>query len=261
MDNRLANSIKVVLVEPSHPGNIGATARAMKTMGMERLVLVRPQRFPDPQAEWRAAGAKDVLARAVVVGDLNEALKDATFVVGTTARTRRMAWRQANPKAAASEMLAKAEHGEVALMFGREADGLSNDELDLCHLHVCIPASAAYGSLNLAMAVQVICYELRSAFLAGQGEGQGELESDQTWDRPRATHEQVEHLIAHFEALIEGLEFLPSEHHRVVMRRIRRMIGRIEPDVTEVSMLRGVLSAFEKQIESELKRNSYTDKT
>ncbi len=236
--------IKIVLVEPSHPGNIGAAARAMKTMGLARLVLVRPKRFPDPQAEWRAAGAKDVLSRAQIADELSEALADATFVVGTTARARRMTWRQASPKLAAPEVLAKAERGEVALLFGREADGLANNELDLCHLHVCIPASPVYGSLNLAMAVQVLCYELRSACIDRQMSG----EQAQAWDRPQAKFEQVEHLFAHLESLMESLEFLPNEQHAVVMRRIRRMVGRIEPDVTEVSMLRGILSAIEKQI-------------
>ncbi|MCY4277542.1 MAG: RNA methyltransferase [Gammaproteobacteria bacterium] len=244
MNSSLAQRIRIVLVEPSHPGNIGAAARAMKTMGLSKLVLVRPKRFPDPQAEWRAAGARDVLERVSTTSNLREAISDATFVVGTTARARRMAWRQLSPRLAAPEILVKAEHGEVAVIFGREADGLSNDELDLCHLHVCIPASSAYGSLNLAMAVQVVCYELRCAYLEGQGEAMHPL----AWDRPRATSEQVEHLFAHLESLTNSLEFLPGEHHTVVMRRIRRMIGRIEPDVTEVSMLRGILSAIEKQI-------------
>ncbi len=240
----LTQRIRIVLVEPSHPGNIGAAARAMKTMGLTQLVLVRPKRFPDPQAEWRAAGAKDVLTSADVVDDLREAISEASFVVGTTARSRRMAWRQAIPRVAAPEMIAKAEYGVVAVMFGREADGLANEELDLCHLHVCIPASPAYSSLNLAMAVQVLCYELRSAMLDGQDQGA----HPRAWDRPRAASEQVEHLFAHIESLTNSLEFLPGEHHTVVMRRIRRMIGRIEPDVTEVSMLRGILSAIEKQI-------------
>ena len=253
MTNLLAESIKIVLVEPSHPGNIGAAARAMKTMGLARLVLVRPQRFPDAQAEWRAAGAKDVLTGVVIANDICEALGDATFVVGATGRTRRMAWRQASPRAGAAEMIAKASHGEVALVFGREADGLNNDELDLCHLHVKIPASKAYGSLNLAMAVQVVCYELRLAWIEAV---QGGDQPCENWDRPRATSTQIEHLFAHLESIMGGLAFLPDEQHAVVMRRIRRMIGRIEPDITEVSMLRGMLSAIEKQVGE----RSYTDR-
>ena len=244
MDKALEHRIKIVLVEPSHPGNVGAAARAMKTMGLTRLALVRPKRFPDAQAEWRAAGAKDVLAGATIVEDLREALQQATFVVGTTARARRMAWRQASPRDAASEVLAKAALGEVALVFGREADGLANDELDLCQLHVCIPASPAYSSLNLAMAVQVLCYELRLAWLESGQSGP----VAPAWDRPRATAAQVEQMFKHIETLMGALEFLPDERHSVVMRRIRRMIGRIEPDVTEVSMLRGLLSAIDKQL-------------
>ena len=244
MQQGLAEQLRIILVEPSHPGNVGATARAMKTMGLSQLVLVRPKRFPDPQAEWRAAGAKNVLADVEIADDLPAALAGCHFAVGTTARPRRMAWRQAGPRDAVPEMLAKALHGEVAVVFGREADGLTNDELDLCQLHICIPASDAYSSLNLAMAVQIVCYELRIAWLSGVGRDS----PTQDWDRPRANLEQIEHFHTHFERLVKALEFLPNEHHGVVMRRMRRMIGRIEPDQTEISMLRGLLSAIEKQM-------------
>ncbi len=243
MSEPLAN-IRVVLVEPAHPGNIGAAARAMKTMGLSRLVLVRPQRFPDPQAMWRAAGAKDVLSQARQVQDFSAAIADCQFVAGTTARARRMAWQLSTPRMAAPELIARATSTQVALVFGREADGLDNDELDLCHLHLGIPVSDAYGSLNLAMAVQVLCYELRLAWLQAEcGE-----QPTPAWDRPAASMAQLEALYAHYDDLIGRLEFLPDEHHSVVMRRIRRMMSRIEPDVTEVSMWRGLLSAIDRQL-------------
>ena len=216
----------------------------MKTMGLSNLVLVRPRRYPDPQAEWRAAGAKDLLGDSLVVDGLDEAVADSIFVAGTTARPRRMAWRLATPREAAPELLEKARQGKVSVLFGREADGLTNDELDLCHLHLRIPASEAYGSLNLAMSVQILCYELRLAAL----EEQGNQVLDAKWDRPPASTQEVEQLFEHCETLIGKLEFLPGEHHGVVMRRIRRLMSRIEPDVTEVSMLRGLISAIEKQL-------------
>ena len=216
----------------------------MKTMGFSDLALVRPRRFPDPQAEWRAAGAKDVLEETLVVDGLGDAVADSIFVAGTTARPRRMSWRLATPRDAAPELLEKARHGQVSVLFGREADGLTNEELDMCHLHLRIPASEAYGSLNLAMSVQILCYELRLALL----EGQGELVLGEKWDRPPASTVEIERLFEHCETLIAKLDFLPGEHHAVVMRRIRRLMSRIEPDVTEVSMLRGLISAIERQL-------------
>ena len=236
-------SVRIVLVEPSHPGNIGAAARAMKTMGLSKLYLVRPLRFPDPQAQWRAAGAKDLLESVRVVDSLAEALSECVLVVGTTARHRRMAWRHASPRETTRNVLDKTKQGAVALVFGREADGLRNDELDMCHLHVRIPTSGSYASLNLAMAVQILCYELRLRTLEEEESG-----DEDVWDRPAARHGEVELLIGHTQEIIEKLEFLPSEHHLIVMRRIRRLLARIEPDATEVSMLRGLLSAIEKQL-------------
>ncbi len=216
----------------------------MKTMGLSDLVLVSPRRFPDPQAEWRAAGAKDLLRQTLVVDDLADAIADSVFVAGTTARARRMSWPLTTPRSGARELLEKARQGQVSILFGREADGLTNDELDMCHLHLRIPASEVYGSLNLAMSVQILCYELRLAEL----EGEGEEALDAKWDRPPASKKEVEQLFEHCETLITKLDFLPGEHHHVVMRRIRRLMSRIEPDITEVSMLRGLLSAIEKQL-------------
>lgn len=218
----------------------------MKTMGLRDLVLVRPRRFPDPQAEWRAASAKDLLRETLVADDLADAIADSVFVAGTTARARRMSWPLATPRTAAAELLGKARQGKVSILFGREADGLTNDELDMCHLHLRIPASEAYGSLNLAMSVQILCYELRLAEL----EGEGDEVPGAKWDRPPASKQEVEQLFEHCETLVTKLNFLPVEHHRVVMRRIRRLMSRIEPDVTEVSMLRGLLSAIEKQLKN-----------
>ncbi len=158
--------VRIVLVETSHPGNIGGAARAMKTMGLEQLWLVRPGRYPDPQAEWRAAGALDVLDRAVVVDSLDAAIADCTLVIGTSTRARRIPWPLLTRARSRRRTCAReSSRSPIAVLFGRETSGLTNDELQRCHLHLQIPANPAYPSLNVAMAVQVVCYELYLATL------------------------------------------------------------------------------------------------
>ena len=152
--------IRIVLVEPNHPGNIGGAARAMKTMGLSSLAVVNPARFPDPQAEWRAAGAQDVVESAEVFGSVEDAIADCNWVVGTSTRSRRIPWPVKSVEDAAAELLALPDGSRAAVLFGRETNGLSNEELMLCHCHLQIPANPDYPSLNLAMAVQVVCYEL-----------------------------------------------------------------------------------------------------
>ncbi len=226
--------IRVVLVEPSHPGNIGGAARAMKTMGLSDLALVNPGRYPDPQAEWRAAGAQDVLGDARVFDSLDAAIADAQWVVGTSTRVRRIPWPLEKAETVAAGILERLAHQRIAILFGRETSGLANEELQKCHCHLVIPANPAYSSLNLAMAVQVVCYEIyRQLDTVG-------LESSQ-WDRAPATAAELEGLIGHFQDVLTRSGFLDPENPGQTMTRLRRLLTRITPDETEVAMLRGVL--------------------
>ena len=229
----LAN-VRIVLVEPSHPGNIGGAARAMKTMGLADLALVNPGRFPDPQAEWRAAGASDVLEAATVYGNLDEAIADRHWVVGTSTRVRRIPWPLETAESVAAEVVRRAGRERIAVLFGRETSGLSNDELQKCHKHLVIPASPDYSSLNLAMAVQVVCYELYRQL------GEVQLDTGE-WDRAPATAAELEALLAHFEQALAAVGFLDPANPGQTMTRLRRLFTRIVPDETEVQMLRGML--------------------
>ena len=232
------DNIRIVLVATSHPGNIGAAARAMKTMGLSRLVLVNPKRYPDPQAEWRAASATDVLDDCQVCASLDEAIADCHWVVGASARPRRIPWPVADARDSAKKLLAEANAGQVAVLFGREADGLSNEELQRCNAHLRIPASPEYPSLNLAMAVQVVAYELFAAQSAP-------LESE--WDRPPATAAEVEALLTHLERLLVAADFLDPQNPGQTLTRLRRLAARAGLDQTEVRMLRGIATQLEKQ--------------
>ncbi len=240
------DNIRIVLVNTSHPGNIGGVARAMKNMGLGRLYLVEPRQFPDAQAEWRAASATDVLERAVVCSTLSEAIADCQFVVGTSARERRIPWPLQDARRCA-ERAALASTGEqVAILFGREDRGLTNEELQLCNLHLNIPTSAEYSSLNLAMAVQIVCYELRMA--AGGGAARDGAPEDAGWDAPFATHENMERFYAHLERTLAALEFLDPKAPRQLMARLRRLYGRVRLDEMELNILRGILTETDKWI-------------
>jgi tRNA (cytidine32/uridine32-2'-O)-methyltransferase len=228
------SNIRVVLVEPSHPGNIGGAARAMKTMGLSDLALVNPDRFPDPQAQWRAAGAQDVLEATEVFDSVEAAIRDAQWVVGTSTRVRRIPWPLMKAEEAIAGIVERYETQKIAILFGRETSGLSNEELQKCHCHLVIPANPEYSSLNLAMAVQVVAYELYRQLEATP------LDTDQ-WDRSPATSMQLEGLIEHFERVLIESEFLDPTNPGQTMTRLRRLLTRITPDETEVQMLRGVL--------------------
>lgn len=234
--------IRIVLVEPSHPGNIGAVARAMKTMGLGRLVLVAPEQFPDQQATWRAVWANDVLESAVVVDTLDEAVADCAYVVGTCARDQRLPWPVLDPRRAAKEMSDKSLQGEVAILFGREDNGLSNDELMRCNLHLAIPTSDAYNSLNLAMAVQIVCYELHMLVT----EGELPRESNAQWDEPLATQENIERFYVHLEETLSQIGFLNPAAPRKLMPRLRRLYNRLAMDEMELNILRGILTETQK---------------
>ena len=233
--------VRIVLVAPSHPGNIGAAARAMKTMGLADLALVRPERFPDPQAEWRAAAAVDVLRRATVCESLAAAVAGCSLVAAASARRRHVPWPWATAADFARQVAdrpAPAAARPVAVLFGREASGLTNAELEACQLHVEIPAHPAYPSLNLAMAVQVVCYELRQAQLRRAG-GQP---AAAPWDRPLAGAEALAGLYQHLEDVLRDIGFLhTTDSAPATMTRLKRLLGRVALDETEVAMLRGVL--------------------
>lgn len=237
--------LRIVLIQTSHPGNIGASARAMKTMGLSDLRLVSPVRYPSAEATALASGADDLLAGTPVYEDLDEALTGCRLVMGTSARQRSLRWPQLNPREAAAALVEAADQGPVALLFGRERSGLSNEELDRCHSLVTIPANEAYSSLNLAAAVQVLCYELRMAALERQAP---EAENPQTLapeDQP-ASAEALEDFYAHLERALIHLDFLDPNNPRHLIRRLRRLYGRAVPTVSEVNILRGILTAAEK---------------
>ncbi len=231
--------VRVVLSRTSHPGNIGAAARAMKTMGLSQLVLVSPQAFPDPVATARAAGADDILAGARVVGSLAEALEGTVFAAALTARRRELAVPMKWAREAAGDLIGRAAFGDVALVFGNETVGLSNDDVALCHMPVKIPVSAVYSSLNLGAAVQVMSYELRMAALAPGEAPAVEFEP--------ATHEQIEGFFEHLDRAITASGFFSPTNSKRLWPRLRRLFGRIRLEKDEINILRGMLSAFEKK--------------
>lgn len=246
-------NVRIVLVETSHSGNIGAVARAMKNMGMNNLYLVQPASFPDEASYARAAGAADVLDRARVVESLSDAIDDCVLVLGTSARGRKVPWPVIPPPRAAEETFRHAVQGPVALVFGRENHGLSNDELQRCHFHIHIPSNQEYSSLNLAMAVQVVCYELRMFYLRQLEEGESGPQllpmtrpSDQGWDQPLAQVADVEGFFQHLEEVLVDIEFHRRDRPRQLMTRLRRLFQRAQLDQMEINILRGILTSVQK---------------
>lgn len=246
MTESVFSNISVVLVNTSHPGNIGASARAMRNMGLTRLVLVQPKEFPSGVAVGRAAAAVELLDRALVVDSLSEAIADCGLVIGASARSRSIPWPLLTPEQCARKALAEAGGNRVALVFGREDTGLSNEELQLCHYHVRIPSDPDYSSLNLAAAVMVICYELHKAALPGEIDDSGIIERE--WDQEMATGEAVEHFYQHLERVLVTIDFHDPENPRQLMQRLRRLFGRIRIDVMEMNILRGMLTHIEKNL-------------
>lgn len=237
----LTDRIRIVLVGTQHPGNIGSAARAIKTMGLSRLVLVAPEKAPNAESAALAAGADDVLEAAGCFDSLAEAVADCRLVLGCTARARRVQLEELPPREAATRALAAAaEEGEVALVFGRERTGLENSELQLCHAAVHIPANPDYSSLNLAMAVQVLAYELRLAVLAAAPDGASEARSE-----PRnvpASHEQLEGFFAQLGDTLDAIDFHKGRAPESAMRKLRRLYLRADLDEREVRLLRGILA-------------------
>jgi tRNA (cytidine32/uridine32-2'-O)-methyltransferase len=233
-------SIRIVLVGTTHPGNIGAVARAMKNMGLSDLALVEPKKFPHKEAIARASGAVDVLENATVVDSLDEALADCVFTAGASARSRTINWPCMEPRECAAKLLHESQAGPVAAVFGPEKYGLTNAYLDLCDTLLTIPTNPDFSSLNLGMAVQILTYELRAA---GIDRDQPNYETD----GPLATGADMEHFYAHLESVLTELQFLDPQNPRLLMRRLRRLFIRANPDQNEVNILRGILSAVDKK--------------
>ena len=235
----LADSPRVVLVGTQHPGNIGSAARAMKTMGLGRLMLVAPERFPDRDAYALSAGANDVLDRAEVHATLADALADCRLVIATTARQRTVPMPELSPREGAQRIIEAQSLGQVALVFGRERTGLENEELQLCHAAICIQANPDYSSLNLAAAVQVVAYEWRMATLAMRGPQVAAIADPD--DLP-ADHAQMESFFSHLGAFLDDIDFHKGKAPDMVTQRLRRLFLRAHPDPRELRILRGILS-------------------
>jgi TrmH family RNA methyltransferase len=233
--------VQIVLVGTTHPGNIGATARAMKNMGLSRLVLVDPLRFPAAEATARASGAVDILHQAHCVATLADALRDSVLVFGTSARQRSITWPVLTPRACAAQALQTA--APVSLVFGREHSGLSNEELDLCHYLIQIPTNADYASLNLAAAVQVLCYELRLTALAETAPPPADLAP---LDRPVSAQE-MQLFYEHLQQTLIDLAFLNPAQPGQLMRRLHRLFNRAQPTHSEMNILRGILTAAQRK--------------
>ncbi len=244
------DNVRIVLVETSHPGNIGATARAMKNMTLSELALVSPKNYPEIKGQGkayaRASGATDVLYDATIYNSLAEAIADCDLVIGASARLRAVTWPELNPREMAEKIFAlntenKVNYGKTAIVFGREDAGLNNDEMDLCQYLVHIPANAEYTSLNIAAAVQVLCYELYMTALLSKGDI-----AKAANDHPMATSAEIEYFYEHLEQTLVDIRFLDPSNPMQLMRRLRKLFNRCGLDKIEVNILRGILTAVSR---------------
>ena len=233
-------SIRIVLVGTTHPGNIGAVARAMKNMGLTDLALVEPKLFPHADATARASGAEDVLKNATVVDTLAEAIQGCVFVAGASARSRALAWPTMEPRECAAKFHELSSEGVVAAVFGPEKSGLANSDLDHCDTLLSIPTDPDFSSLNLAMSVQVLSYEIRMATMGGTA-------AHYEADAPLASSDELELFYGHLEKVMIELDFLKPDNPRHLMRRLRRLFVRAQVDKNEVNILRGFLAAIDKK--------------
>jgi|TARA_B110000438_G_scaffold297325_1_gene343535 tRNA (cytidine32/uridine32-2'-O)-methyltransferase len=240
-----SNSIKFVLVGTTHPGNIGASARAIKNMGFNKLSLVDPKDYPNNDALYRAKAAKDVLENSEVHDHLSKATKNCQLIIGTSARNRKVPWPVVSPKQAGREVANYLNSGskEIAIVFGREDRGLTNEELGMCNLHVHIPTDEDYSSLNLSQAVQILSYELRLAMLSEE-----EVDAKNEWDVELANSDQTERLINHMDELMQEVEFYDTQNPRKLLTRVRRFFKRSQIDVMEANIFRGLFSAIQKRM-------------
>ena len=236
----IKNKFEFILVEPSHPGNIGASARAIKNMGFKNLSLVKPKGFPDDEAYYRAKGAKDILENAKIFNDLASALKDSTLIFGTSARTRTIPW----PTKTSSELKDSLDNdlkninSKICFVFGREISGLSNEELQMCDYHIKIPTDEDFSSINLSHSVQIISYILKME-IDNQDQNLNEEQSSLTF-------QDNEYLIEHFDEVMKKIDFYDQENPKQVKTRIRRLVKRLKPDKLEMGILRGFLSKIEQ---------------
>ncbi len=239
----LLNQVRIVLVNTSHTGNIGSAARAMKTMGLSDLVLVDPVNPIDSHASALAAGATDILGNCRTVATLEEAISDCQLVIGTSARSRTLSWPMVEPRECGQKLISEAKNAPVALVFGRENSGLTNEELQQCNFHVCIPANPEYSSLNLAMAVMTLSYEVRMAFLESQAAPQ--VEED---DTAYPSGEQMGLFYEHLERTLDETGFIIKKHPGQVMTKLKRLFNRARPEEQELNILRGMLSSINKVV-------------
>lgn len=245
----MLSNIRVVLVGTSHPGNIGSTARAMKTMGLSNLYLAEPRVQPDGQSIALAAGAADLIKDITIVDSLTEAIKDCSLVIATSARSRTLDWPMLVPKEAGEKLALESAKGPVAIVFGRENHGLSNEELQECTYHVSIPANPEYSSLNLAQAVQIICYETRMAHLA--------LDDQETIEEEYPLSEDLQRFYVHLESTLTKTNFIIKNHPGQIMTKLKRLFSRARIETAEMNILRGILTSIDKKMPQE---NSKDDK-
>ena len=245
----MLDDIRFVLVNTSHPGNIGGVARAMKNMGISQLALVDPERYPDAQATARASGADDVLAKAEVYETLDDALADCDLVFGASARLRKLSWPQLNPREMVEQVFSQPVGTRIAMVLGREHSGLTNEELERCHYLVHIPSNPEYSSLNIAAAAQVLAYELYAHWLSLQETLQNPNVASDTSidDEPFASAQDMERFYEHLNGTLTEIGFLQTEHPRKMMRRLRRLFNRARPDRVELNILRGILTTIQKR--------------
>lgn len=245
----LLQRVRVILINTTHPGNIGATARAMKVMGLGNLHLVTPKIFPHAEATALASGADDLLQHAHVHDSLDTALAGCGLVLGTSARLRSLAMPQLDARQAAQRALAETHRHDIALLFGRERYGLTNEEMQCCHSLVHIPSNPDYSSLNLAQAVQIMCYELRISAMGSAGGALGQL------DYEPVDGLQMERFYAHLEQALLDIRFLNPEQPKKLMMRLRRLFNRARPDQNEVNILRGILTSAQEAANRQAKKN------
>ncbi len=236
--SKMLPNIRIVLVNTSHPGNIGASARAMKTMGLSNLCLVAPKLYPHVNANEMASGALDVLGQASVFATLEEAIADCNLVVGTSARSRAIPWPMLSPREFAEKAVSEAKTTNIAVVFGREQSGLTNEELQCCHYHIQIPSNPDYASLNIAAAVQVIAYELRVAGMTNT--------TELKWEDEHVSAKDMQGFYEHLERTLIQIDFLNPKVPRQLMPRLQRLFNRIRLERMELNILRGILNAVVK---------------
>lgn len=260
--------VRIVMVNTTLPANIGSALRAMKTMGLSKLVLVAPKTYPHPDINALAAGAADLIDQIEIVARLEDAIQDCQLVFGTSARSRTIPWPLLDARPAAEKSLHAVvkQQQEIAIVFGREDRGLTNEELAMANYHVTIPVNDDYGVLNVAQAIQVICYEMRMAALQlieqpqdTQATMQVTESQSMQWDEPLVTHDQMQQFYPHLEKMLAEIEFMDPKNPRLLPLRLRRLFGRIQLDTMEYHLLRGIFTRVQAMNNGTWKKT--TDKT